>query len=231
MNRAPRIAGDSVAAHNPFAASRLRPGQIPYFFPPGDDLTALLERLARSRGRGQIIGSHGSGKSTLLAMLAAALRASGHQVVLLELHDGQRRLPAGWAPSAADAVRAGAESSTGTVHNRAAGSARLPCTLIFVDGYEQLGWLARWQLKRRCRRAGWGLVVTSHRPVGWPTLAVTRVDLDVARAVVDALARDFPLRPSVEDVSTAYARCGGDLREMLFDLYDRYEARRRNSTG
>ena len=219
----------ALPAGNPFAASRLRPGQIPYLFPPGDDLPALVARLEQFGGQGQIVGPHGSGKSTLLAMLAATLGAAGHRVALVELHDGQRHLPAGWAPESIASQNHVDESPTTRVHDIAAHQSRLPATLIFVDGYEQLGWLARWRLKQRCRRAAWGLVVTSHEPVGWPTLAVTRVDLDVANAVVAALARGFPLQPSEADVAAAYARCSGNLREMLFDLYDRYDARRRNS--
>ncbi|MGD9646070.1 MAG: ATP-binding protein [Pirellulales bacterium] len=230
MNVAAHQTGDAQLASNPFAASRLRPGQIPYLFPPGDDLPALVARLQRSGGHGQIIGAHGSGKSTLLAMLAAELTARDHQIVLVELHDGQRRLPAGWAPPHETAC-AQADSSTHGVHNSQPPLLPLPRTLIFVDGYEQLGWLARWQLKRRCRRAGWGLVVTSHRSVGRPALAATRVDIDVATAVVQALAADRPLRPSTDEIAAAYARCGGNLREMLFDLYDRYEARRQHSAS
>ncbi|MBX9787979.1 MAG: hypothetical protein K2Y37_03610 [Pirellulales bacterium] len=221
----------ALPARNPFAASRLAPGQIAYLFPPGDDLPALVSRLEQFGGQGQIVGPHGSGKSTLLAMLAADLRAAGHRVALIELHDGQRRLPAGWVAETSGNKRRVIESNTTDVHDGAVCRSRLPDTLVFVDGYEQLGWLARWQLKRRRRRCGWGLVVTSHEPAGWPTLALTRVDRDVAQAVVAALASGFPLRPSADDVAAAFGRCGGDLREMLFDLYDRYEARQRNSAS
>jgi len=227
MSGAARGPSGAEARGNPFAAARLRPGCIPYLFSPGDDLAALVARLAANHGQGQIVGPHGSGKSTLLAMLAAELSARGHRLVRIELRDGQRRLLRDWQPATDQASLARNESSTFGVQNSSAIEQYLPATLIFVDGYEQLGWLARWRLWRRCRQAGWGLVVTSHGPAGWPTLATTRVDLTTAQAVVDSLAAGAAGKPSSAEVSDAFARCGGNLREMLFDLYDRYEAQRR----
>jgi hypothetical protein len=58
-------------------------------------------------------------------------------------------------------------------------------------------------------------------------LATTRVDLATAQAVVETLTADASGKPSPAEVADAFARCGGNLREMLFDLYDRYEAQRR----
>lgn len=226
MSAAARGPRDAEIRGNPFTAARLRPGEIPYLFPAGEDLPTLVARLIANGGCGEIVGPHGSGKSTLLAMLAAELTARGHRIVLIELRDGQRRLPRDWQPSEVQLPPTRLESSTIRVQNSAPDEPRLPATLIFVDGFEQLGWLARWQLRRRCRQAGWGLVVTSHAPTGWPTLATTRVDLATARGVVDRLAAGTAGKPSPADVEGAFARSGGNLREMLFDLYDRYEAQR-----
>lgn len=227
MNGAARGPRDADIRGNPFTAARLRPGEIPYLFPPGEDLPAVIARLLASRGSGEIVGPHGSGKSTLLAMLATELTARGHRIVLIELRDGQRRLSRDWQPAEEQSPPTQSDSSTKRVQNSALSEPWLPATLIFVDGYEQLGWLARWQLRRRCRQAGWGLVVTSHAPTGWPTLATTRVDLATAHAVVERLAAGSAGRPSPAEVESAFARAGGNLREMLFNLYDRYEAQRR----
>ena len=227
MNGAARGSSGADVRGNPFTAARLRPGIIPYLFPPGEDLSSLIARLVANRGRGEIVGPHGSGKSTLLAMLAAELSARGQCIVLIELRDGQRRLPRDWQPAPDQTPRARNNSSTEDLPNSGAIEPPLPATLIFVDGYEQLGWWARWQLRRRCRQAGWGLVVTSHAPAGWPTLATTRVDLATAQAVVNRLTAGTSGQPSAAEVADAFARCGGNLREMLFDLYDRYEAQRR----
>jgi len=92
-----------------------------------------------------------------------------------------------------------------------------------VDGYEQLGRLARWQVRRHCRRNGTGLLVTSHRPTGLPTL----IELKPSRRLIDGLVADLcdeiasPITPA--HVAACYARRGGNVREMLFDLYDRHE--------
>ncbi len=227
MNGATRGPSGADVRGNPFTAARLRPGTIPYLFPPGEDLSSLVARLVANRARGEIVGPHGSGKSTLLAMLAAELSARGHRLALIELRDGQRRLPRDWQPSEDRSPPMPADSSTSGVHISATRESPLPATLIFVDGFEQLSWLARWQLRRRCRQAGWGIVVTSHAPTGCPTLATTRVDLATAQAVVDCLAAGTASRPAPAEVADALARSGGNLREMLFNLYDRYEAQRR----
>ena len=42
---------------------------------------------------GEILGPHGAGKSALLATLIPAVERAGRRPVLVELHDGQRRLP------------------------------------------------------------------------------------------------------------------------------------------
>jgi energy-coupling factor transporter ATP-binding protein EcfA2 len=227
MSAAARGLSAADARGNPFSAARLRPGCIPYLFAPGDDLAALVVRLAANRGRGQIVGPHGSGKSTVLAMLAANLTARGHRIKLIELRDGQRRLPREWRAASDPSQLSMKSIPTSAVHDCGPIESQLPATLIFVDGYEQLGWLARRQLSWRCWQAGWGLVVTSHVPVGCPTLATTRVDLATAQAVVETLTADASGKPSPAEVADAFARCGGNLREMLFDLYDRYEAQRR----
>ena len=96
---------------------------------------------------------------------------------------------------------------------------------MIVDGYEQLGWWARRKLHRQCERRKWGLVVTAHAPVGLPTLATTGTTPELAQALVERLLPgDGPI--SVADVAERFARHGGNLREILFDLYDLYEARR-----
>ena len=59
-------------------------------------LSSLVERLRHNQWQGQVVGGHGSGKSALLAALVPAIERAGRQVVLIELHDAQRRLPADW---------------------------------------------------------------------------------------------------------------------------------------
>ncbi len=191
-------------SENPFFARRVRPGAIPFIFPPGQNAETLVERLRQSGWRGEIVGPHGSGKSTLAVSLAGALERAGCTVVMVSLHDGQRRLP---------------------LNLRRDAGLRPPAVLI-VDGYEQLGRLSRWTLNRWCRRSEIGLLVTAHAPVGFPAIFRTEATLDVARQVVDALldGRNAPF--STEEIAQRLSRYGGDLRETLFDLYDLYEKRR-----
>src|SRR5262245_4595947 len=70
---------------NPFSTRHIRPGALPYLFPPGESAAGLVDRLQAAGWCGQIIGPHGSGKSTLLAALVPALEAAGRMVVLRQI--------------------------------------------------------------------------------------------------------------------------------------------------
>ncbi len=193
---------------NPFSTRRVRPGALPYFFPAGEDASAVLRRLAAGGWRGQIVGPHGSGKSTLLAALLPAIEKSGRRVILVELHDGQRRLP-----------------EKGTFYF----SKKVECPLfpvLVIDGYEQLPWWRRLLLERRCRRHALGLLVTSHRSVGLPEVFQTHVDLLLVNKIVSHLLAGWPGVIATEDIAACLARHGDDLREALFELYDLFEQRR-----
>jgi hypothetical protein len=194
-------------SENPFCTRRIRPGAIPFLFPDGQDVETLVDRLRTHGWCGQIVGPHGSGKSALLATLIPAIERAGRHVTLVELHDGQRRLP----------LRLGGRHRL-----------REPAVLV-IDGYEQLSRWNRWRLRRLCRRNNWGLVVTSHASVGLPPLWQTAVTSELAEAVVDTLLAGQSSPLSEQDLADCLSRHQGDLREMLFDLYDRHEALRSKS--
>jgi hypothetical protein len=189
---------------NPFSAHFVRPGAIPFLFDKGQNAEALVERLAEAGWRGQIIGPHGSGKSTLLATLDEPLARGGRRAWSVALHDGGRRMPADWACQAKS----------------------LSANLIVVDGYEQLSTVSRIRLKARCRRLGWGLLVTAHRDVGLTTLFSTAPTLETTQVVVRRLLGDAACMPP-RIVAECYAACAGNVRETLFALYDRWESARR----
>lgn len=191
----------SLAAENPFSTSRVRPGAIAYLFPRGENADSLVDRLRANGWWGQIVGPHGSGKSALLATLVPAVECAGRKPLLIELHDGARRLPVD------------VSHMPGLTQD----------SLVIVDGYEQLSYWSRWRLKRFCRRRGIGLVVTSHATVGLPTLLVTSTSIELARRLVDQLLGDERSRIADDEVQRRFAAHEGNLREMLFDLYDRYE--------
>lgn len=190
---------------NPFSTRRVRPGAIAYCFPVGLDAETLLARLRENGWRGQIVGPHGSGKSALLATLIPAIERSGRQVVHVELHDGQRRLPL------APAWTSGLDAST----------------VLAIDGFEQLRQTGRFRVKRFTARRGIGLLVVAHAPVGLPPLWTTSTNGELARRIVGRLLDGVEPRISPEDVDAAFSRHKGNLRETLFALYDLYESRRR----
>jgi GTPase SAR1 family protein len=180
---------------------RLRPGYLGFIYRRGESTDALVQRLEALSGWAQIVGPHGSGKSTLVRALQSELAARGCPTLLLELHDGERLLPRGW-----DRPLRGRPAAT-----------------VFVDGFEQLSRIARIWLKSKCWYRGWNLVVTTHRPTRMATLYETRVTPQVAEQVVRTLAGEWA--PTVErsELAVLLERHQGNLRELLFELYDRYE--------
>jgi hypothetical protein len=218
------------ARTNPFSTRFIRPGAIAYLFPRGLSPAGLVQQLTELDWRGQIIGVHGSGKSTLIASLIEPVELSGRRAILFALGDGQRSLPTDWVRQArasgattglpSSASGTGGQASRGTHHFS---PVRL---LVIVDGYEQLSFWSRLRLKLVCRRRGWGLLVTAHRNVGFPTLFHTRPSLEVAQAVVRRLLAAGESNISPEAVAESFAQCQGNLRETLFVLYDRYETHR-----
>jgi hypothetical protein len=198
----------SSSPENPFSTSRIRPGAVAFLFPPGESACGLARRLEQSGWRGAVVGPHGSGKSALLAALVPALEHLGRPVVLIELHDGARSLPA--------ELESGAEIAPGSV--------------LVVDGYEQLSRVGRWRLSRLCRRGGLGLLVTAHSKVPLPILFRTTTDAKLARRLLDVLIGPSDAFIDDDELTASLAARGGNLRDLLFDLYDRFEQCRRPSS-
>ena len=93
-----------------------------------------------------------------------------------------------------------------------------------VDGYEQLGWLQRTWLKWQCRRHGAGLLVTAHDDLGLPPLWQTETNAELTQRVVARLLGEREAGwLSADQVERLFATHRGNLREVLFALYDLYE--------
>ncbi len=212
MSVSTAIAADGSRTSNPFSTRWVRPGALPYQFPSGVDAAAVVRRLRDHDWRGCIIGPHGSGKSALLATLTPEIERSGRAVRSITLHDGQRQLPAGFVPPAGGETRG----------------------VFIVDGYEQLGWRARRQLHRSCRRKGWGLLITAHVDAAardFPVLFRTSADLAIVQQLID---RHLPPHGNLiqsDDMAAAFRAHRGNARETFFALYDLFEQRSRPSTG
>jgi hypothetical protein len=194
----------SHSRSNPFSSRNVRPGAMPFLFASNEAPAQLVERLRAAAWWGEIIGPHGSGKSALVAAIAPQLAVAGRRVLSISLHDGQRHLRA-FAGDLAAIDR--------------------QC-LVVVDGYEQLSWFSRLRLKRFCRRRRCGLLVTAHEPVGLPRLYTTRPTLEMAERIAASLVDLKGSAIRRDDIARAFAVRGGNLREVLFDLYDLYEERR-----
>jgi hypothetical protein len=196
-----------AATENPFATRFLKPGALPFIFAGDLNTAVLVDRLRRSGWWGQIVGPHGCGKSALLASLVPAIEEAGRKTLLVALHNSRRRLPG----DLRTALRIDAP------------------TVIVVDGFEQLSRFNRFRLKRFCRRGGQGLLVTAHAAVGLPDVFRATPDLTTVQRVVERLQRGHAAHVTAEDVAERLPQHAGNVRETLFDLYDLYEARRRNS--
>jgi hypothetical protein len=199
--------GGARSVENPFCTRRIRPGTAAYCFPPGVTVEDLLSRLRDNSWLGEIIGPHGSGKSALLAGLMPHIENAGWRPVLFELHDGQRRLPRAWK-------------------GKIASSGPPAPAIVVVDGYEQLGKCSRFLLKRFCRRRGLGLLVTTHESAGLPEIYRTSTSAEMARRVVDRLLQGADIEIPAAVIDELYKKHGGNMREILFDLYDIFEYER-----
>jgi hypothetical protein len=146
---------------------------------------------------GQIVGPHGTGKTTLLAAIEPELRRMGRTTITVTPGRGS------WRATLASAWR----------------RTCVPTQLI-VDGYEQLGLLARWRLHRWCRQAGHGLLVTTHRPARLPIIYRTLSSLDTAHELVRQLTENTAIVIDPQFVERAFRAHDGNLREVFFDLYD-----------
>jgi energy-coupling factor transporter ATP-binding protein EcfA2 len=196
-------------ARNPFATRYTRPGAIDFLFPSGDSAEGLVARLSTGNWWGAILGPHGAGKSTLLRTLEPALERAGRQPVLFTLNEKQRTL----------------EISSSTSGDWSAS------TQVLVDGYEQLSWWGRWRLKTLCRRRSAGLLVTAHQSVDLPEIyRVAPAAADAQRVVTHLLSsvgREGEIAELIHagDVTKAFDRQQGNIREALFELYDLYRHR------
>ncbi|MDA7979003.1 MAG: ATP/GTP-binding protein [Pirellulales bacterium] len=210
-------ARDTTPRANPFRSRRVAPGAIDYIFSEDSRqqecegaLPELMAKLSKNKWLGAIVGPHGSGKSTLVAAFRNHLEAAGKQICVIELHNGQRKLP--WSDLRTFVKASDIEECDGRV--------------LFIDGYEQLSVWQQARLRRYSKRTDLGFVVTAHTPPAKiPTLIYTETPSDVVKAVLRQLLTNEPelLTRCVALSAELIKRYSGNLREVLFALYDAYE--------
>jgi DNA replication protein DnaC len=194
---------------NPFSTRFIRPGAMPFLFPPAMDVERLISQLRETQWRGAIVGPHGSGKSTLVETLRPELLRAGRRIIHAALHDGQRGLPGDLlGPRPWDSA-----------------------TILILDGYEQLSVWNRRRLERHVDRSGCGLLVTSHRPTRLPELYRTAVDSKLLERIVERLVAGGRSLISADDIRRESSLHGQNAREALFALYDLQESRSRESSA
>lgn len=196
----------AAVPRNPFATRHTRPGCLAPRNPAGEALdVAALATHARHLRAAAIVGPHGAGKTNLMHALARHLGGTG-------LLGGTIR------------VRSRRD---GIAVLRAVLRAR-PRTTVCVDGWEPLGRAGALSVRWLAAVRRVGLVVTCHRSAGMPTL----VRCATTPALLARLVADLPGHGGLigaTDVHEAFAARRGDVREALYDLYDRFERRARGA--
>lgn len=203
-----RWSGDDPAGvcRNPFATAYVSSARLASRDDRGHrrDVRSLAEQFKRDGCQGAIVGPHGSGKSTLLHQLADRLEDGSRRVIRLrcrERGDGLATLRAiVLAPS---------------------------CSVICVDGWERLGWMAS-IATFLARLSGAGLVVTSHRRGFLPTVVECRTSVALLAALVSDLPGHdqwFGRHIAWSDLESSLRRAEGDVRDALDILYDIFERR------
>jgi hypothetical protein len=179
------------AGDNPFAVQKVLKIRYRLSEPAWE---RLLERLAALGYRAAIVGPHGRGKTTLLEDLAPRLEALGFRIRSVTLHTGDR-----W-PSREQRQLLFRHLS--------------PRDILCVDGAEQLGRISWLALLARSQVAG-GLLITSHRPGLLPTL----LECETSPELLDGIVREL-LGRDVNGSEELFARHDGNLREVLWEMYD-----------
>lgn len=193
------------ARDNPFRSERI---DSLAFRDPHVTSHALLERWQRRGRRGALVGPHGTGKTTLLGDLVHALELRGRHVERVRLVADERAIPM-------RTLRAAIERCG-------------PRGVMCLDGFDVLPWPTRLRTRWALRRVH-GVLVTSHRACPYPTLHEMRTTADLLSQLVGELlgSEADGFRPLVERL---HARCGGNVRDALFALYE-HAARNRLRAG
>lgn len=224
--------------HNPFSTRRIEAGKIPFYFEkesfftflgetaPGElenesktaqnsiFLNHLYEKFVQYHYRAQIIGDHGTGKTSLIFDFCAILVQKGCKINRVSLHDRQRRLPAEfwWQQKRlAENIENGNSSH---------------CSVAVIDGYEQLSFLEKMKVRSIFRQGKAGLLITAHKPAFQiPLLFQTQGTWETLTVILERLFRDQEgIKPPSHDLCRELLdRHQGNIRNVLFDLYDFYE--------
>lgn len=178
---------------NPFSTRFTRPGEIPFVFPSGYSLDAIVTAFDHPAAQAAIVGPHGSGKSSLLETLSHKWAEVGLVEQRVRLTASRKRHP----------LRLGNLDAT---------------SLLVVDGFEQLSfWKQQW-VRWRCKHKGARLLVTTHRDCGLPVVLRTQPDWTLALKLSSMLL-GCDVTPYEVDLRAVWDEDPGDIRAYFFRLY------------
>lgn len=206
-------------ASNPFSTRFVAPGAVEYFFQEGISAKSIIDKLAFNQWRGQIVGPHGTGKTSLLWALYRELQS---------LHGTGSE----FEPSRVEFIQFQGKIDGGTpaekelAHDSMSLPTSFPRHIRFVDGFEQMSWLARRQMSSQSKIPGEGLIVSSHRKLPLPTIFESEANARHFRSIVAKLMLGRTFFSNAE-IDEALSSNHGNIREALFELYDRWEDKTR----
>jgi len=164
--------------------------------------------------RAQIIGCHGTGKTTFLIGFIKFLERQDHIVNHFTLNDRQRFLTRGFW-----------EYHNYLMSQSKYGELKKP-PIAVIDGYEQLSLDQKMWLRMACRKGRCGLLISTHSPA-WriPVLLHTKPTYKTLQHVIKHLFSEIPdIEPPDESLCRSlFEQHHGNIRNVLFDLYDHYE--------
>jgi hypothetical protein len=185
-----------IARENPFASDRIE--SLEFRFPEGTSWDNLLSRLKANNYCGAIVGPHGSGKTTLLEQMADRLEDLGFRPEVISIAaDASMREKERLPERLRQVVRPG---------------------FILLDGAEQLS-TRHWLPVRSAASGAAGFVVTVHRVSRLPVLIECATSPVLLEELVEELTGG---RLPASEAPNLFARHGGNIRESLRELYDRW---------
>ncbi len=104
--------------------------------------------------------------------------------------------------------------------------------VVSVDGFEQLSYVNRIVLRSFCRMNRLGLLITSHAPaIGLPVLFRTVPSTETLGQLLTYLLEDYEISPDDAELEALLKNFNGNVRDILFSLYDAFEKYRLAPSG
>lgn len=187
--------GRRPSGDEPFSPQRIAPGEVSFLFPGNLSAHILFAKFEQAGELGEIVGPEGSGKSTLLHAM---------------MKEGDRRgLGGRYLHTASGRIFASPQTPEDAED-----------TVWYVDDVDRIPRLLLWGLRLACRLMENGLMVTTRRSLGLPTLYELAPDgALVVRLVRHLAGEEFPLDEGEADA--LILKHEGDVRRVLLELGER----------